>query len=565
MPELEALARENSQDELQEKYLKVHDETREGSLINGTVIQVDNDYVYLNVGLKSEGRIPKDEFSELPKPNDIVEVVLVKREGNNGEVVISKQKAEHKVLWNTLRHAVEFNEPVTGKVVKIIKGGFDVDLGCGVTAFCPISKINIQHIDTPEEYLNQEYSFLIDKLYNNKKINIVLTRRQWLEQEMESKRDKFFETAIVGDEVEGIVKSFTSFGVFIDLGGFDGLLHVNDMSWGHVKRPREYVKKGDKIKLKLIRLDHELKKINLSLKHLQPDPWLHFEDKYHVDQIIKGRVTKLTDFGAFIEIEEGVEGLAHISEFSWVKRVKHPKEIFQIGDECEAMILGYDISKERISLGLKQVLPNPWTSIDQRYPVGTRGTWIIKKITNAGAFIELEEGIDAFLHADEYSWTKKIRNLSTVLKENEPIEAVVISVNPEDRRIRLGIKQLMEDPWSTFPGRHPRGSIIKGTISGKTDFGVFVNVGDNIEGLIHKNNLPATQDENADEKLNSLNVGDSIEAAVVDINITQKKLSLSVKELKHSQEQAELSKYMDGSSDAGESYTLADMIKDKQD
>ena len=565
MPENEALTRESNQDTLQEKYLKIHDETKVGSLITGTVIQVDNEYVYLNVGLKSEGRIPIQEFPKIPSPNESVEVILVKREGRHGEVVISKQKAEHKILWNKLRHAVEANEPVIGMVIKIIKGGFEVSLGHGLTAFCPMSKMDIQRIDNPEEYLNKQFEFLIDSLHNNKKTNIVLTRRNWLEQEMQAKRDAFFETATVGDELEGVVKSFTSFGAFIDLGGFDGLLHVNDMSWGHVKRPRDYITKGEKIVLKLIRLDHELKKINLSLKHMQPDPWEHFEDKYHVDQIIKGRVIKFTDFGAFIELEEGVEGLAHISEFSWVKRINHPKEILKIGDECEAMILGYDISKERVSLGLKQVLPNPWTSIDQRYPVGTRGTWKIKKITNAGAFIELEEGIDAFLHADDYSWTNRVRNLSSVLKENEPLEAVVISVNPEDRRIRLGIKQLEEDPWTTFPTKHPRGSIVKGFITTITDFGVFINVGDNIEGLIHKNNLPASPEEDSDEKLSSLKVGDNIEAAVLDINIAQKKLSLSVKELKHSQERAELSKYMDGNDDSEDSFTLADMMKDKQD
>jgi small subunit ribosomal protein S1 len=377
----------------------------------------------------------------------------------------------------------------------------------------------------------------------------------------EKNRSKFFETVNIGDEVEGAVKSFTSFGAFIDLGGFDGLLHINDMSWGHVTRPKDYVKKGEKIKLKVIRLDPEEKKINLSLKHFTPDPWSTFENKYHVDQVIKGKVTKLTDFGAFIEIEEGIEGLAHISELSWVKRIKHPKELLKIGDECEAMILGYDIPQGRISLGLKQVLPNPWDEIESKYSVGTAGKWTVKNITNAGAFVELEEGIDAFLHADDLSWTKKIRNVGSILKEGESVEAVIISVNPEERRIRLGVKQLSDDPWKSFKAKFPKGSIVEGEISGKTEFGVFVKVEGDIEGLIHKNNLTETREEDPEEKLAALNVGDKIKAAVTDINTSKQKLSLSIREMKYREEQAELSKYMNSDDESSDSFTLADILK----
>jgi small subunit ribosomal protein S1 len=565
MPESDAFAQESNQDQLQEQYLKALDHIEEGGLIEGEVIQVDGEYVYLDVGLKSDGKVPVGEFKELPEVGDTVETVLVKREGRHGEVVISKKKADMKAFWKTLRDAFDADEPVTGTVAKSIKGGFEVDLGFDVRAFCPISKMDVQRIENPEEYIGLESPFMIDRLYSEKKVNIVLTRRQWLEKRTEENRAKFFETVTIGDEVEGTVKSFTSFGAFIDLGGFDGLLHINDMSWGHVTRPKDYVKKNEKIKLKVIRLDPEEKKINLSLKHFQQDPWSTFEDKYHVDQVIKGRVTKLTDFGAFIEIEEGIEGLAHISELSWVKRVKHPKELFNIGDECEAMILGYDIPQGRISLGLKQVLPNPWEEIESKYPVGTKGEWVVKKITNAGAFVELEEGIDAFLHADDLSWTKRIRNVGSVLTEGEKVEAVVTSVNPEERRIRLGVKQLEGDPWATFRDKHPRGSIIEGEITGKTDFGVFVKVEGDIEGLIHKNNLTETREEDAEEKLASLNVGDKIKASVTDVNTSKQKLSLSVREMKYREERAEISKYMDTDEESGDSYTLADMLKDKED
>ncbi len=564
MPESDAFAQESNQKQLQEKYLKTLDQIEEGGLIEGEVIQVDSEFVYLDVGLKSDGKIPVDEFAELPSAGDTVEAVLVKREGRHGEVVISKKKADMKVFWKTLREAFDAGNPVEGTVAKAIKGGFEVDLGFDIRAFCPVSKMDVQRIENPEEYIGLTSPFLIDRLYSEKKVNIVLTRRLYLERLTEKNRNHFFETVAIGDEVEGTVKSFTSFGAFIDLGGFDGLLHINDMSWGHVTRPKDYVKKGEKIKLKVIRMDPVEKKINLSLKHFQADPWSTFEEKYSVDQIIKGKVTKLTDFGAFIEIEEGIEGLAHISELSWVKRVKHPRELFSIGDECEAMILGYDIPQGRISLGLKQVLPNPWEEIEAKYPEGTRGKWVVKKITNAGAFVELEEGIDAFLHADDLSWTKKIRNVSSVLTEGEEVEAVIISVSPEERRIRLGVKQLQGDPWQSFHDKNPRGTIIEGEITGKTDFGVFVRVEGDIEGLIHKNNLTETREEDPEEKLASLNVGDKIKASVTEVNVGKQKLSLSVREMKYREERAEISKYMDGDEESADSYTLADMLKGKE-
>ena len=563
MPESDTFAQESNQNKLQEQYLKALDQIEDGGLIEGEVIQVDSDYVYLDVGLKSEGKIPVDEFTDLPSVGERVETILVKREGRNGDVVISKKKADLKVFWKELRQAFENSEPVNGKVEKSVKGGFEVNLGYGIKAFCPISKMDILRINDPSEFIGIESPFLIDRLYSEKKVNIVLTRRLWMEQQTEVKRQEFFDTVNIGDEVEGVVKSFTSFGAFIDLGDFDGLLHINDMSWGHVTRPKDYVKKGEKIKLKVVRLDPDEKKINLSLKHFQLDPWSTFEDKYHVDQVVKGKVTKLTDFGAFIELEEGIEGLAHISELSWVKRVKHPRELFSIGDECEAMILGYDIPQGRISLGLKQVLPNPWEEIEEKYPIGTMGNWLVKKITNAGAFVQIEEGIDAFLHADDLSWTKKIRNVSSILNEGENVDAVIISVNAEDRRIRLGVKQLEDDPWMNFQHKFPKGTIVEGEITGKTDFGVFVRVDGDIEGLIHKNNLTENRDGDSEEKLASLNVGEVIKASVIDVNTSKQKLSLSVREMKYREEREEISKYMDDDEEKGDSYTLADMLTEK--
>ena len=565
MVEMDAAAAENNnQTKLQEEYLKGMDQLVEGELVQGHVIQVDSEYVYLDVGYKSEGKISVTEFKETPDVGEDVSVVLVKREGKHGELVVSKKKADAKVLWKVLKDAFQDHKTIPGKVVKSIKGGFEVDLGIEVRAFIPISKMDLHRIETPEEYIGLETQFYIERLYNEKsKVNIVLSRREWLEETLSAKKKEFFEKTTIGDEVTGTVKSFTSFGAFIDLGGFDGLLHINDMSWGHVNRPKDYVKKGQEIKLKVIRLEPEDEKINLSLKHFTEDPWSTFEDRYRVEDIIKGKVTKLTDFGAFIEIEEGIEGLAHISELSWVKRIKHPKEILNIGDEVEAMILGYDIHEGRISLGMKQVLPNPWDEMLEKYPLDMKLTRTIKKVTNAGAFIELEEGIDGFLHVDDLSWTKKIKNPSSVLKEGEEIEVTIINVDTEAHRIRLGVKQLSDDPWATLMSVAPKGSTIEGEVSNITDFGLFVKVQGGIEGLIHKNNLSEDREADPDELLKNYKVGDKISAAVIELQPGKQKLSLSVKEMKLREQKKEISKYIHEEDGDDTTYTLADMLKDK--
>ena len=559
MAEMDAKTLDSNQQELQEEYLKGLESLEEGQLVDGEVIQVDSDYIYIDIGYKSEGKIPVEDFVDIPAIGDTISVVLVKKEGKNGEIVVSKKKADSKVIWKKLKDAFQEKTPVEGKIVKSIKGGFEVDFGTEFRAFIPISKVDISRVENPEEYIGLKSLFLIERLYNEKRVNIVVSRREWLEKEIESKRKEFFENVNIGDEVTGTVKSFTSFGAFIDLGGFDGLLHINDMSWGHVTRPKDFVKKDQEIKLKVIRLDPEENKINLSLKHFTEDPWSTFEDRYSVEDVVKGKVTKLTDFGAFVEIEEGIEGLVHISELSWVKRIKHPQEVLSIGDEAEVMILGYDIQQGRISLGIKQVMPNPWDSIIDQYPVGTILKRTVKKITNAGAFIELEEGIDGFLHAEDISWTKKIKNISSVMKEGEEVEVVIIGVDPESRRIALGVKQLSEDPWETLEKSCPRGTVIEGEITNKTDFGLFVKVPGDIEGLIHKNNLTENRDDDPEEVLGKYNVGDKITAAVTEINPSRQRLSLSVKEMKLREQKAEISKYMH-EEEHNPTFTLGDMF-----
>lgn len=552
---------ENSQTDLQEQYLKSLEELEEGHLVEGKVVEIREDQVFVDVGYKSEGRIPISEFTAPPSLGDKVNVILVKKEDRSGEIIVSKNKADVKLFWKELRNAFQEGKPIEGTFAKAIKGGFEVDLGYGIIGFNPISKTDVVRVEKPETYVGQKSFFAIDRLYSDNKLKIVLSRRDWLEKEIEKKREDFFTNVEIGDVVEGTVKSFTSFGAFIDLGGFDGLLHINDMSWGHVTRPKDYVKKGQTIRLKVVRLDKENQKINLSLKHFTEDPWIHFEEKYHVGDIVKGKVTKLADFGAFIELEEGIEGLAHISEFSWVKRIKHPKEVLKVGDEVETMILGYDIHEGRISLGLKQVYPNPWDTIHERFPVGMRIKRPIRKITNAGAFIELEEGIDGFLHVDDLSWTKKIKNPASVLKEGEEIEVMVLEVNPEERNIRLGVKQLSEDPWISLKKAYPEKSVIEGVITNITDFGLFVKVQGEIEGLVNKANVPLTPGEAPEDALKKYQVGDPVKAVVLEINPSKHRLSLSLKEYVKKQQREELKKYIH--EEETEAYTLGDFLKEK--
>lgn len=530
-------------------------------LAKGRVVVVSDDTVYVDVGAKAEGRIPIEEFDKVPQVGDEVEVFIEKTD----PLVVSKEKADKQLLKNQIRTYIENNEPINGTITKVVKGGFEVTLPGKMVAFLPISQADIQRIENPEEYIGTKGQFLVEKCtYDRhaKRDNIVVNRRKYLEQVMERNRDKFFAEVHIGDTVKGTVKSFTSFGAFIDLGGFDGLLHINDMSWGHVTRPRDFVKKGEEIELKVVRLDPEEKRINLSLKHFTPDPWIHFEDKFHVNDIVKGKVTKISDFGAFIELAEGIEGLAHISEFSWVKKITKPEEMVKPGDEVECMILGYDIQAGRVSLGLKQVTPNPWDTIDKLYPVGSRLKGKVVKLTNAGCFVQLEEGIDGFLHVDDMSWTKRVKHPGSEVKVGDEIDVIVLESNPETRRITLGVKQLTEDPWKEFSDQYGPGALVEGEVSSITDFGIFVKVPGDIEGLIHKQNLVENPEDDPDEVLKKYKVGDKVKAVVIDINPKDKRMAFSVKDYKKHLQQAEVSKYMSDTKD-DEGFTLGDMLKSK--
>jgi small subunit ribosomal protein S1 len=553
---------EFNEQRLREEYLQSLAQVAEGQMVPGQIVEVDSEFVYADVGLKSEGKIPIDEFEKAPAIGETVYVILLNRESRRGEVVVSKKKADEKLFWKNLRIAFDQHEAVPGTIARRIKGGFEVDLGNGVTAFLPLSKTDVFRVTDTAEYVGLKSSFLLERLYHHSKVNIVVNRREWLEQENSRRRDEFFQNTEIGDEVEGVVKTFTSFGAFVDLGGFDGLLHINDMSWGHLNSPKELISLGDEIRVKVIRLDPEERKINLSLKHFTEDPWTHFEDHYQVGDVVKGKVTKLTDFGAFIEIEEGIEGLAHISELSWVKKIRHPKELLQVNDIVETKILSYDIQQSKLSLGLKQVLPNPWDDINNRCPVGMRLKRRIKNITNFGAFLEIEEGIDGLLHLDDMSWTKRPKHPSALYNEGDEIEVMVIDIDKENQRIKLGVKQLTEDPWRSLAKAFHRGSVIEGEITSITDFGFFVKVQGEIEGLVNKSNLFDPGTESIDDVLERYKVGDPVKAVVTDINVDKQKLALSIREYTRQVQQETMVQYIHDDSEE-EKTTLADFIKEK--
>ena len=537
----------------------------DGQIVDGTVIQVADGYVFVDIGYRTEGRIPVQEFgSKLPKDGEKVTVVVLRKDGRNGPE-ISYTKAQAKQLWKDFRKYFDEKLPIEGTIEKEVKGGFDVNLGGDIHAFLPISQSDAQKVENPSKLIGTVSKFYIERLYSDNKQNVVVNRRKYLEEIINTERDKFFAEKQIGDTVKGTVKSFTSFGAFIDLGGFDGLLHINDMSWGHVTRPKDFVKKGQEVELKVIRLEPNEKRINLSLKHFSEDPWVHFEDKYHVDDIVEGTVTKLTDFGAFIELEEGIEGLAHISEFSWTKKVNKASDMVKIGDKIKCMILGYDIPAGRVSLGLKQVTANPWDTISEKYPEGTKITGKVVKLTNAGAFIQLEDGIDGFLHAEDISWTKKVKHAGSELKVDQEVEVIVLEADSENHRIRVGIKQLTDNPWKKFAEEYKPGSTLEGEITSITDFGVFVKAPDGIEGLVNKANLSDEREVPFEEAVKKYNVGDKINVFVVDVSVEKEKVAFSVKEYKKAQARKEISQYMSSSDNDGDgAYTLGDMIKSQK-
>ncbi len=499
---------------------------REGEIIIGKVLGLSKGLVTVDVGFKSEGMISHSEFPEAEKDlsvGDEIEVFLERVEDNNGIVVLSKEKANKIKIWEKLVKAFEAEEIIEGTVVAKAKGGLTVDIG--LKSFLPGSQIDLRPVRNLEKLIGEKFQMKIIKM-NKKRGNIVLSRRILLEEERKQARAGTLTKMKEGNQVEGIVKNITDYGVFIDLGGIDGLLHITDMSWGRVNHPSEMFAIGDKVTVMVLKYDQEKERVSLGLKQITPDPWVDVDNKYPVNTRISGKVVSITDYGAFVELEKGIEGLVHVSEMSWSRHVKHPSKMVSISDTVEAVVLTLDKEKKRISLGMKQIEPNPWDSIENKYPIGTEVEGLVRNLTDFGAFVELEDGVDGLIHISDLSWNKKIKHPSEVLKKKDKVTAAVLNIDKDACRISLGIKQLEPDPWENIPDQYPIGKEVAGTIIKVTGFGAFAEFDDGLEGLIHVSQL-SSEKVTHPEKV--VKVGDEIKAKVIKVDTTSKKIGLSIK------------------------------------
>jgi small subunit ribosomal protein S1 len=536
--------------EFAEMFQESLQQARVGEVVTGYVVKVDQDYVLVSVeGIKSEGRIQAAEFKneqgELTVAvGDQIKVYFERKEDREGYPVFSRQKVERLDAWDRIAESGGEGGIIEGKILGKVKGGLTVDIG--VPAFLPASQIDLRPVGNVDRYIGQTFQFRIVKL-NRKRGNVVLSRRALLEDDRDKLRDQTLAVLSEGVIVEGTVKNITDYGAFVDLGGIDGLLHVTDISWGRLSHPSEALKVGEKINVAVLKFDREKGRISLGMKQILPDPWLNLDDHFQSGQRVKGKVVSLTDYGAFIALEDGIEGLVHVSEMSWTRKVRHPSEVVNVGDEVEAVILEVDPNARRISLGLKQVQENPWNLVASQYTAGTRIEGQIKNITDFGIFIGVTDGIDGLVHVSDISWTKRVKHPGELYKKGDLVEAVVLNVDVENERLSLGIKQLTPDPWSVIPDRFRPGTRVRGKVSSITDFGIFLELEEGIEGLIHVSELAQEKVESAKTFANP---GDELEAVVLSVDPREKKISLSIKQLQLAAEKAEFASYMESSGQA---------------
>ena len=512
-------------DEMEEYFSESLHQFKEGQVIQGTIIELAKGLATVDVGFKSEGTIHLQEFPNNGQDlsvGDVVEVFLERVEDNDGNVVLSKEKANKIKLWDSLVIKHEAEEIIEGTIIAKAKGGLTVDIG--LKAFLPGSQIDLRPIRNLEKLIGEVFQMRIIKM-NKKRGNIVLSRRALLEEKRQNTRSETLKKLDEGSLIAGIVKNITEYGIFVDLGGIDGLLHITDMSWGRVNHPSEMFSMGDKLEVMVLKFDKEKERVSLGLKQITPDPWVDVKEKYPVSQRIKGKVVSITDYGIFVELEKGIEGLVHISEMSWSKHVKHPSKMVSIRDEVEAMILTLDKEKKRISLGMKQMEPNPWQEIEEKYPIGVEVIGTIRNLTDFGAFIELEDGVDGLIHISDLSW-KKIKHPSEILKKKDEVKTIVLNIDKEGCRISLGIKQLQPDPWDDIAKNYSIGMEVEGTIIKITGFGVFAEFGDGLEGLIHITQLGS---KNVPEPEKGVKIGEKIKAKIVKVDTSNKKIALSIK------------------------------------
>src|ERR1700744_5418154 len=541
------------------------------NVVTGTVIKLTDKHVVVDVGLKSEGLIPLEQVLDHNgqpklKAGDTVEVV-VEREEAEGGFLLSYDKAQRHRVWDAIERAANDKTPVLGTVLGRVKGGLTVDIG--IKAFLPGSQLEIRPVRNLDGYIGQQIEVRVIKL-NKKRGNVVVSRKELLEEEQTSKRTLTLEHLEEGAILTGTVKNLTDYGAFVDLGGIDGLLHITDMSWGRLTHPRDLVNVGDEIQVKVLKFDREKQRVSLGFKQLTPDPWLDAVERYPIGARVRGRVLSVTDYGAFVELEQGIEGLVHVSEMTWSKRMKHPSKMLKPGDEVETVVLSVNPTDRRISLGMKQLQDNPWENLTDKYPTGTNVEGRVRNLTDFGAFIEIEDGIDGLVHVSNLSWTKRIKHPSEVLKKGEKVKAVVLGVEPENRRLSLGVKQMQPDVWDTFFAQHRVGDVVKGKVLRTAQFGAFIELAEGVEGLCH---VSEAVDENGRQV--TLNVGDEHEFKIVKMNQEEKKVGLSIKAIGEEATRAEVESYKESakgkggnvqtsSSGSSSSTPLGDLLKWKK-
>jgi len=509
-------------------------EVQEGKVVHGRVIHIGDEFVTVDIGLKSEGQIPLGEFftrghSTPVNIGDTIDVYIEGKKSETGMISLSKKKADQFRFWEKVERAWNDDQVIEGTIVSPIKGGFTVDIG--IPAFLPGSQMDIRPTRNVEQFIGKTFRFKIIKL-NRQRGNVVLSRRILLEKEQESLRQKTLETLEEGKVMEGVVQNMTDYGAFVDLGGIDGLLHITDMSWGRINHPSDTLTVGQKIKVKVLQFDRQHQRLSLGLKQATSDPWENIAGKIPVGSRIKGKVTSITDYGAFVQVLEGVEGMVHVSEMAWTKRVRHPSKILSAGDEVEVMVLDVDSGQKRISLGLKQTAPNPWDTIAERYPVGTKIRGRIKNITDFGIFIGIDEGIDGLVHISDISWTQRLKHPSELYKKGEEVQAVILNIDKENQRFSLGIKQTQKNPWDEVHYRFKVGQMIKGKVTNITKFGAFIELEPGIEGLAHISEL---SHERVEQPAEVVQVGDEIQAVVISVEPGKHRIGLSVKDVAYNQ------------------------------
>ena len=549
---------ELSFEELFEESLKGLDS---GEIVKGTIVDVSQDFVVVDIGYKSEGTISLSEFADASgnvevAPGDEVDVYIVRREDREGKPVLSRQKVKGMEAWKDIEKCLNDGIPVEGKITDVIKGGYFVDIS-GVRAFLPGSQVDLRPVKDMERLVGEVYNFKVLNV-DRPKNNIIVSRRALLEEEREEKRREAMESIETGDVVKGTVKNITNYGAFLEIGGIDGLLHITDISWGRVGHPSEVLKVEDEINVKVLKFDKEKVRLTLGLKQLTPDPWTLAAEKYPIGTKAKGKVVSLMDYGAFVELEDGFEGLVHVSEMSWTKKTRHPSQVVKEGDEVEVMVLDVDHESRRISLGLKQVEPNPWDVIEERYPVGSRVKGKIKNITDFGIFVGMEEGIDGLVHVSDISWDKKVESPAELYKEGDEVEAVVLAIDRDKDKLSLGIKQIEENPWDIAKKKFKKGKIATGKVTSITDFGIFIELAEGIEGLIRKSDLSGKAEENPKDVYA---LGDEVEALVVKVNSKERRIALSIKALDVASEKKAVKEYTKKQGD--QKTTLGDIFQGK--